>query len=1394
MENLYLKHGLISRTYSIKPLIMASIFGSKNTEESWALLDDLALYDNESWNDPRDFAKPVKAISLPQDVLSTSDHRLIELKNQVQRLMEAHLAPMQPTQVNKITTSCEICSGPHDTQYCMEDPEQSFVEYASSHTDEAGGKCDSHDDEPTESEEEEKDSPENTNTNPSASPDPSVSFITEKVRKLNSFFESLGFVPQLSGTELVCTKGDDGDVMFIEIVQKHDNSRDKEPEAGEQEVEYFDTFPTRSELMYHKKFHLCPRLHIIDPRLSQVVLGKPFVDISNMTHDPPEGVVRFTNRTDEIAYKMPHNIEQYNLLSNLEKEHTKSVYLRNEKDRKRGVEYMMNKILGFYKEFLELGPECVTGMDDEGEVTLYLMRRSLEVLRKFHWTILGGRFNQKAHLLEEKQISRVEDLFDTVREDGVADIKRRRRDLYGDVIDNRIIKKRIHVCVEHVMPSRCTEEFKQRVKKNDQLKVEAKARGEITAVYCLMNARKRRRSSTKHIDLVGAVGLSQGVLSVKTIREVGRIDDDILLTIKDDILREKLFNVNLLIDYKAFYIDNDHFKEKSSGNTTTNVDFSRYDSFIFDLSNDHFPPADRSDSHHEEFADELTHIMSFPDLKCFRFKIEPDPGDLTSIDLVIRKNVSTTNVNVPLGDDQSPLFAYVYSVIHQPPHEKTIGELLVEEQAANIDQSPPQEMSIQDMKHLKQHYLDEMKSLINDLHIKNYRNERIDIQYRRECEIKIDELKKNFNVMSIEIRKKEKELLQQEQAAYDFSDSNNDSTSTDDDSFSIYNIDYVEASPPHSELVSLEEVKDFHPEDGELDDDVLREKLSKINLLIAKIEALKDNPTLSSDFVTKSPSTSPNSFLEETNISYNSLPDEPDSGDFTMDSFVIKSLIPVEDGDSFLENFETTTELETFKFDIEEKNSGSTTIHANISLSDLECVYFKSDPDPGDLTSIDPEIRENVSSTTNVNLPFEDDQSPLFAYVVWIFLSFPTIAWIVKNRARRAILDGSLGFLELIGKHIGADDEEISEGGIPRVIVLGYVRLSIQPDEDDDDGNSSRDDANDEDEDDEDEEEEEHLASTDSTIVIPVDEHVFLHKGTEPVTPPPSTDITIGARITVRPQTSISLPPEAKVERLLAITTPSPSPPISLSPPSAGERLARCIAPPALIDAVTTVLPSPPLPPLPPSLYIPPPVDHRDDIPESEQPPHKRLYLSTLGSRYEVKESSTTRPTRGRGIGYGFVSTVDAEERVTELAELYKHDTQDLYALPEDAQDSRSRISQRVDMDSRRVNLLMGDRMTLQEIVTHQELQTHHDHVYAHETHLQAHQTQLQLQGTLIQTQHQTHMVETLRVIRDMRREMSDIQAELLSLREQQMRARQPGPEARIPNHQDASGDVGSHI
>ncbi|GJW62183.1 hypothetical protein Tco_0111518 [Tanacetum coccineum] len=148
-------------------------------------------------------------------------------------------------------------------------------------------------------------------------------------------------------------------------------------------------------------------------------------------------------------------------------------------------------------------------------------------------------------------------------------------------------------------------------------------------------------------------------------------------------------------------------------------------------------------------------------------------------------------------------------------------------------------------------------------------------------------------------------------------------------------------------------------------------------------------------------------------------------------------------------------------------------------------------------------------------------------------------------------------------------DDETEDGSVDYPMDEG-------DDGDDDDGDSSRDDANDEDEDEEDEEEEEHLAPADSAVVVPADEPVSPPEGTEPVIPPPSTDITIGARITVRPQAFISLPPEAEVERLLAMTTPSPSPPISLSPPSAGERLARCTAPPA--HSSPPPVPSPLLP------------------------------------------------------------------------------------------------------------------------------------------------------------------------------------------------------------------------
>ncbi|GKD27980.1 hypothetical protein Tco_1234194 [Tanacetum coccineum] len=164
------------------------------------------------------------------------------------------------------------------------------------------------------------------------------------------------------------------------------------------------------------------------------------------------------------------------------------------------------------------------------------------------------------------------------------------------------------------------------------------------------------------------------------------------------------------------------------------------------------------------------------------------------------------------------------------------------------------------------------------------------------------------------------------------------------------------------------------------------------------------------------------------------------------------------------------------------------------------------------------------------------------------------------------------------------EDDETEDGPVDYPMDGGE-------DGDDDDGDSHGDDADDEDEDEEDEneedeeEEEEHLAPADSAVVVPTVELVSPLEGIKHVTPPPSTDITtIGARITVRLQASISLPSEAEVERLLAMPTPPSSPLILLSPPYAGERFPRIVSTQALVDAVTAALPSPPLPPLPPSL------------------------------------------------------------------------------------------------------------------------------------------------------------------------------------------------------------------
>nr|GFD04668.1 hypothetical protein [Tanacetum cinerariifolium] len=125
------------------------------------------------------------------------------------------------------------------------------------------------------------------------------------------------------------------------------------------------------------------------------------------------------------------------------------------------------------------------------------------------------------------------------------------------------------------------------------------------------------------------------------------------------------------------------------------------------------------------------------------------------------------------------------------------------------------------MEDLKQQYLDELKRLSN-------------LEYRDE--IKIGELTENFNDEVIKSSVEDLVPIPSESEGIpkhmcdvsfhdnfppldvsndqieDFSESNNEVSSIDDDSFFIDKIEYVEASPHDSELVSLEAAEIVIPE------------------------------------------------------------------------------------------------------------------------------------------------------------------------------------------------------------------------------------------------------------------------------------------------------------------------------------------------------------------------------------------------------------------------------------------------------------------------------------------------------------------------------------------------------------------------------------------------------
>ncbi|GKC83512.1 hypothetical protein Tco_1139229 [Tanacetum coccineum] len=81
MKNLYPKHGLceIDRAASGK-------LYNKNSDESWEIIENLALYDHEGWDDTKEFR--VKVIATPHGIPKTPDQRFLELEDQINFLLK----------------------------------------------------------------------------------------------------------------------------------------------------------------------------------------------------------------------------------------------------------------------------------------------------------------------------------------------------------------------------------------------------------------------------------------------------------------------------------------------------------------------------------------------------------------------------------------------------------------------------------------------------------------------------------------------------------------------------------------------------------------------------------------------------------------------------------------------------------------------------------------------------------------------------------------------------------------------------------------------------------------------------------------------------------------------------------------------------------------------------------------------------------------------------------------------------------------------------------------------------------------------------------------------------------------------------------------------------------
>nr|GEU46450.1 MAK10-like protein [Tanacetum cinerariifolium] len=92
------------------------------------IIENLALYDHESWNDPRDFTKPVKAISSPQSIPKTPNRRLLELEDQISYMLKRSRTTPKTSSTQIPQAYANVVSLTQHTQNFNEPPrENSFT-------------------------------------------------------------------------------------------------------------------------------------------------------------------------------------------------------------------------------------------------------------------------------------------------------------------------------------------------------------------------------------------------------------------------------------------------------------------------------------------------------------------------------------------------------------------------------------------------------------------------------------------------------------------------------------------------------------------------------------------------------------------------------------------------------------------------------------------------------------------------------------------------------------------------------------------------------------------------------------------------------------------------------------------------------------------------------------------------------------------------------------------------------------------------------------------------------------------------------------------------------------------------------------------------------------------